>query len=248
MASLHNHLYLTVLALSVAVSSKLGGYRSENKALNVSSDRAMLELAKLDKIDINLSADEVRNLYNIYHYIEYLTIVKNKENSSSLMWQQLNRCYKTESADVEDFSIIAKLPALYESTPSERKISVFEKAAIVHSDWSVGDWLKSQLAFVYSSNKAKNYNGYNIQAIIDQKLVSWFSTSDISPGLIKLSGSVKSVSHTIGDARTLTRLQYVKVYPTNLTFRFPNNPQISEADRDPAVKRDSLDTKDLPWD
>lgn len=239
--------FLDVLALSLVVSSKLGGYRTENNPSNISSEQAMLELAKLQTVDISLSAHDTTLLFNIYQYFQYLATVKLLDTSPSPMWQQISQCYESGVAFEQDYSSIAKLPALYESTPLARKAQVIEKAAVIANEWQPLDYINNRLAFVYSSVKAKKFKGYNILAAIDRTIISWFSPVDIAPGLIQVTGQVKSVTESIDSTRSVFRLQHVKIKSPHFSFKFNKfNSNSSSSNFNNTVESDS--DSDLPWD
>lgn len=234
--------FINVLALSLVVSNTLGGYRTENNPAKISSEQAMFELVNRKKGNINLSQTEVKQLHDIYYYAKYLVATKLADPECSDMWRQLNTCFETGQASFEDFSVIAKLPALFMSTPIERKIQVIEQAASASNCWKVEDWVNNALAFVYKSTKSKNFNGYNILATIDGKLVSWFSPVDLQFGLTSVTGRVKSTSETIDSCKSIFRLQYVKTKVPKFAFTFSKFTKEVSSDIEPNV------ALDLPWD
>ena len=65
---------------------------------------------------------------------------------------------------------------------------------------------------VVDFSRSKNFDAYNVLAIIDNKLVSWFSKSPITQTEIEIqSAKVKDNTSNWQSKKDETRLNYVKV-------------------------------------
>jgi hypothetical protein len=75
----------------------------------------------------------------------------------------------------------------------------------------VGSQLKDLDAEILSSVKSKNFEGYNIDAIINSKMVSWLNKTNLNLGAcVIVKAKVKDHTKHWKHQNDVTRLNYVK--------------------------------------
>lgn len=124
----------------------------------------------------------------------------------------LNTTLSSESISKAKFGFVACLPSVYKRDYAK---SQFEKKVLLLSPGHIGqidDWLMDKDCEIISSNKSKTYDAFNIEAIIDNKLVSWMGKNDLKPGnCVVVKAKVKDhTQHWKRPEVCVTRLNYVK--------------------------------------
>ena len=76
----------------------------------------------------------------------------------------------------------------------------------------IGSTVKDLDAEIISSVKSKNFEGWNIDAIINNKMVSWMNKTDLNLGpAVIVKAKVKDCNKHWKHQNDVTRLHYVKV-------------------------------------
>lgn len=118
----------------------------------------------------------------------------------------------------EDFVLSTKLKSLIDLpryyikfkayTDLNKKIRSIEPGVIGEVD----DYMIDEECEIFHTMKCKNFEGYNVSGIIDNKLVSWYSKLDISPGRYIISrATIKELSLHYYAGVQNTRLSRVKL-------------------------------------
>jgi len=75
----------------------------------------------------------------------------------------------------------------------------------------IGEQILDKDCEIINSQRSKNFDAWNIDAIIDNKMVSWFSQADLKLGpCVIIKGKVKDHSKHWKHSNAVTRLNYVK--------------------------------------
>lgn len=124
---------------------------------------------------------------------------------------KVNSLLESDNIKVGDFGFVACLPSVFKRDyaihQTEKRVKSIDPGFV----GLIGDNLFDKDCEVLSSKKSKNFDAYNIDAIIDNKLVSWFSKVDLKPGnCVVVKAKVKDYSEHWKHKVPLTRLNYVK--------------------------------------
>lgn len=124
---------------------------------------------------------------------------------------KVNSLLESGNVKVGDFGFVACLPSVYKRDYSinqtEKRIKSIDAGVL----GLIGDNLFDKDCEVLTSKKSKNFDAYNIDAIIDNKLVSWFSKIDLKPGnCVVVKAKIKDYSEHWKHKVPVTRLNYVK--------------------------------------
>lgn len=124
---------------------------------------------------------------------------------------KVNALLESDVVKVGDFGFVACLPSVF-----RRDYAVYQtekKAKLVDMEYIglIGDNLLDKDCEILSSKKSKNFEAFNIDAIIDNKFVSWMSQKDLKPGnCVIVKAKVKAFSEHWKYKVPVTRLNYVK--------------------------------------
>jgi hypothetical protein len=109
------------------------------------------------------------------------------------------------------FGYVACLPSVYVRDVAQNKV---KKAARSVEEGFVGDigaQLKDLDAEIISSIKSKNFDGYNIDAIINNRMVSWLNKTNLNLGAcVIVKAKIKDHNKHWKHQNDVTRLNYVK--------------------------------------
>lgn len=124
---------------------------------------------------------------------------------------EINSLLNSETVPINKFGFIACLPSVYKRdyarTQLEKRIKTIDDGYL--SD--VDSWLLDLDSEILSSQRSKNYEAYNIEAIINNKMASWMSKVDLKLGpAVIVKAKVKAHAHHWKYQNSVTRLNYVK--------------------------------------
>jgi hypothetical protein len=123
----------------------------------------------------------------------------------------VNSILNGDTVAINQFGYVACLPSVYVRDLVHTKI---KKAARSVEDGylgEIGSNLKDLDAEIISSIKSKNFEGYNIDAIINNRMVSWLSKTNLALGnCVIVKAKIKDHSKHWKHQNDVTRLNYVK--------------------------------------
>jgi hypothetical protein len=123
----------------------------------------------------------------------------------------INSILSSETVKQSQFGYVACLPSVHVRDVAQTKV---KRAAQQVEDGSlaeIGSTVKDLDAEIISSIKSKNFEGYNIDAIINSKMVSWMSKTDLKLGpCVVVKAKVKDCNKHWKHQNDVTRLHYVK--------------------------------------
>lgn len=106
---------------------------------------------------------------------------------------------------------VSCLPSVYKRDYANNQIEKRLKSIDYEYLAGIGAELRDLDAEIIGSIRSKNFDAFNIDAIIDNKMVSWLSKTDLKIGpCVLVKGKVKDHSSHWKHKNPVTRLNYVK--------------------------------------
>ena len=123
----------------------------------------------------------------------------------------MNSLLNAETVPKNKFGFIACLPSVYKRDYSrnqtEKRVKTLDQGYV----GLIGEQILDKDCEILNSQRSKNFEAWNIDAIIDNKMVSWFSQTDLKLGpCVVIKGKVKDHSKHWKYGSAVTRLNYVK--------------------------------------
>ena len=123
----------------------------------------------------------------------------------------INSFLSSENIETKNFGYIACLPSVYARDKVQNKIKKVARSVDDGYLGEVGSQLKDLDAEILSSVKSKNFEGYNIDAIINNKMASWINKTALNLGAcVIVKAKVKDHTKHWKHQNDVTRLNYVK--------------------------------------
>lgn len=125
---------------------------------------------------------------------------------------EVNALLNEEEVAANKIGYIACLPSVYlkDSTRNsfEKRVRTLDEGYVADVD----KWITDRDCEILQCIRSKNFDAYNVDAIIDNKLTSWFSKFEVKIGpAVLVKGKVKEHSNNWLTKKSTTRLNYVKV-------------------------------------
>lgn len=217
----------TVLELACSAQRKLGRYIKEgdfwfqdmdpktaptempNKWLIKSTLRLMDWSERMPPRDLVIT-DEDRQLANdirkFYRKLAFAVIAQ--ENSfESTIFNLLN---KTEM-DHSNLGFLACLPSMYFKALATKKVEKASRTCDEEFLGAVGSWIGDLDSEIIEVKRSKNFDAWNIIAIIDNKMATWLSNPELTLGpAVIVKAKIKDYSQHWLHKNSVTRLHYVK--------------------------------------
>lgn len=124
----------------------------------------------------------------------------------------VNALLSSDNVPMNKIGYIACLPSVqkkdYAVNQIEKRVRTIDKGYLA----DIGKTIFDKDCEVLESRQSKNFDAYNITAIIDNKMVSWFSKINLKPGAcVVVKAKIKDHStHWKHKDTNVTRLNYVK--------------------------------------
>jgi hypothetical protein len=147
---------------------------------------------------------------NIQKYFRRLifTAVTGEDGFMTDLYNILNKA----KIDIKELGFIACLPSVYERELAKSQMIKLVKTLDDVAIGSPGSSLHNLDCEIVGCKKSKNFDAYNVEAIIHNKLVTWFQKNDVKTGpTLLVKGRVKEVRSSYYWNITETRLNYVKL-------------------------------------
>jgi hypothetical protein len=124
---------------------------------------------------------------------------------------KINTILSGEMVKQNQFGYVACLPSVYVRDRAQNKVKKAARAVDEGHVAEIGAQLKDLDAEIISSVKSKNFEGYNIDAIINNRMVSWLNKTNLNLGAcVIVKAKVKDHSKHWKHQNDVTRLNYVK--------------------------------------
>ena len=123
----------------------------------------------------------------------------------------INTILSGDTVKQNQFGYVACLPSVYVRDIAQSKVKKAARSVEAGILAEIGSTIKDLDAEIISSIKSKNFEGYNIDAIINNKMVSWMNkvTLELGPAVI-VKAKVKDCNKHWKHQNDVTRLHYVK--------------------------------------
>jgi len=123
----------------------------------------------------------------------------------------INTILSGETVKQNQFGYVACLPSVYVRDLAQNKVKRAARSVEEGFVGDIGAQLKDLDAEIISSVKSKNFEGYNIDAIINNKMVSWLNKNSLDLGAcVIVKAKVKDHTKHWKHQNDVTRLNYVK--------------------------------------
>ena len=191
---------------------KLMAYKWDNKLLMLTT----LDPGKFKPSDDNLKPAllctnlEDRELANeIQKYYRRLAFTAIEGENEFLT--TVNFLLNSDTIPTNRFGFIACLPSVYKRDASRHNVEKTIKTADDEYIGQIDDQLYDKDCEVLACQRSKNYDAWNIDAIIDNKIVSWMSKNELKLGpAVVVKAKIKAHGNHWKHGISVTRLNYVK--------------------------------------
>ena len=123
----------------------------------------------------------------------------------------INTILSSDTVKQNQFGYVACLPSVHVRDVAQTKVKKAARSVEEGVLAEIGSTVKDLDAEIISSVKSKNFEGYNIDAIINNKMVSWMNKTDLNLGpAVIVKAKVKDCNKHWKHQNDVTRLHYVK--------------------------------------
>jgi hypothetical protein len=148
-------------------------------------------------------ADEIRK-----HFRKFLFSAIEGENDFQT---NINTILSSDTVKQNQFGYVACLPSVHIRDIAQTKVKKAARSVEEGCLAEIGSTVKDLDAEIISSVKSKNFEGWNIDAIINNKMVSWINKTSLNLGAcVIVKAKVKDHSKHWKHQNDVTRLNYVK--------------------------------------
>ena len=124
---------------------------------------------------------------------------------------KINSILESETVKENEFGWVACLPSVYVRDKAQNKIKKIARQVEEGYLGEIGSQLKDLDCEILESVKSKNFEGWNISAIINNRMVSWLNKTNLNLGAcVIVKAKVKDHSKHWKYQNDVTRLNYVK--------------------------------------
>ena len=192
--------------------NKLMSYKWDNKtlimvALNPSGFKSPVEGQMPPLITTNLDDAELASEIKKYYKRLVFAAVQGENDFLTTV----NSLLESENIPLNRLGFIACLPSVYKRDYSKRQLE--KKIKIADNDWldEVGANILDKDCEILVCQRSKNFEAFNVDAIIENKMVSWMSKYELKLGpAVIVKAKVKEHSKHWKHQNPVTRLNYVK--------------------------------------
>jgi len=176
-------------------------------ALGIGRTNVAIEFAPLDIFIQDVDKELAVEIRNYFKRLMFSAIKGDNEFQT-----EVNLLLNTEDMPADKIGFIACLPSVYLKDSSrntfKKRVQDVDSGYLADKD----SWIGDKDCTVLQCIRSKNFDAWNVDAIIENKLVSWFSKYEIKIGpAVLIKGKVKDHSHNWLTKKETTRLNYVKV-------------------------------------
>lgn len=178
------------------------------KALGLESSHSEVEFAPMQIFIQQEDKDQADAIRRYYKRLVFAAVQGDNE-----FLTEVNQLLNATDMNANKIGFIACLPSTYERDFAKTQLERRSKECIDGHLAPIGTWVSDLDCEVLTCSRSKNYDAYNIDAIIDKKLVNWMSNKPVTVGFaVVQKAKVKAHGHHWRTEKTQTRLHYVKVF------------------------------------
>ena len=141
----------------------------------------------------------------------YRRLMFNAVAGDSEFHTEVNTLLNSETIPDNKFGFIACLPSVYNRDVAKKTLEKIIDS--LDTGWLgvPGEMLEDLDCEVIDVRRSKNYDAWNVLAIIDNKMASWMSKTEFTPGpCVVVRARIKDQGKNWGNHHDETRLNYVK--------------------------------------
>ena len=203
--------YVKVSTPVYSDDNKLMSYVWDNKLLiNVTLDPSIVKsddhvppLLCTNLADAEL-AEEIKKYYR---RLMFSAIAGENEFQTTV-----NALLESEEMTLNKLGFIACLPSVYKRDFERKTLEKRIRTADTEYLAGVGENILDKDCEILTCSRSKNFDAYNVDAIIENKMVSWMSKYELKTGpAVLVKAKVKEHSKHWKHENPVTRLNYVKV-------------------------------------
>jgi hypothetical protein len=192
--------------------SKVMYYKYPNRqlmlvALGEDTTKYSADFPKPQLLCTNLEDQELANdIQKYYRRLAFAAIQGENEFQT-----EVNSLLNSQEVPLNKLGFIACLPSVYKRDYArniiEKRVKVIDEGYL----GTIGSNISDKDCEIMSSQRSKNFDAWNIDAIIDNKMVSWMSKVDLKLGAcVVIKAKVKDHAKHWKFENAVTRLNYVK--------------------------------------
>jgi hypothetical protein len=158
---------------------------------------------------LRVSAEDIALAEEIKKYYKRLLFAAIEGENEFLT--SINTILSGDAVKQNQFGYVACLPSVYVRDVAQNKIKKAVRQVEEGYLADIGATVKDLDAEILSSVKSKNFEGYNIDAIINNRMASWLSKVDLTIGpAVIVKAKVKDHTKHWKHQNDVTRLNFVK--------------------------------------
>jgi hypothetical protein len=177
------------------------------KALGLESSNSEVEFAPMQIFIEQQDRDQAETIRKYYKRLVFAAVAGDNEFET-----EVNQLLNADNMKANKFGFIACLPSIYERDFAKTQIERRSRECANEYLADVGTWVTDQDCEILSCVRSKNFDAYNIDAIIDNKLVNWMGKPVTIGFAVVQKAKVKAHGNHWRTEKTQTRLHYVKVF------------------------------------
>lgn len=207
-----NGTYLKVTEPIYTSDNVLAGYKFANKDLVRSMLLGSHEgYGEFKPQLLNVINEDVEQVEDIRKYFKRLIFAAVEGENEFQM--TVNQLLNTEEIELNKLGFLVCLPSVYDKDSTKTRVKKSLKECEAGVIGSVDDELRDLDSEIVEVRKSKNFEAFNVVAIVDNKIVSWMTKNapQVGPAVI-LKAKVKGFNENWLTKLPETRLNYVKVY------------------------------------
>ena len=125
---------------------------------------------------------------------------------------EVNQILNTEEIPANKIGYVASLPWVWQKDVSRNRTEKALKSAEEGFLGAEGTWILDKDAEIIKCDRSKNFDAFNILAIIDNKIASWMGSKPVKVGpAVIVKAKIKQQGENWLTKKNETRLHYVKV-------------------------------------
>ena len=176
------------------------------KALKLVDKSGSVEFAPQD---ISVEAEDTELANEIQKYFKRLMFAAVKGENE--FQTEVNTLLTLAVVPENKIGFIACLPSVYKRDRANNQIEKRVRTTDKEYLSAIGSSIFDKDCEIVSATRSKNFDAWNVDAIIDNKMVSWFSKQEVKIGpCVVVKGKVKDHNLHWKHQTPVTRLNYVK--------------------------------------
>jgi hypothetical protein len=158
---------------------------------------------------LKIAAEDVSLAQEIQRYFKRLLFAAIEGEND--FHTNINSILSGDTVKQNQFGYVACLPSVYARDLAQNKVKKAARQVQEGYLAEIGSTIKDLDAEIISSIKSKNFEGYNIDAIICNKMASWLSKTNLNLGAcVVVKAKIKDHTKHWKHQNDVTRLNYVK--------------------------------------